>query len=123
MRPARAIPMQERRGQEHIMIRRILLGTACTLALSLGTLDAPIAQTWQEIAASEDWRLDFTVLTMAPDGSWGAATETQINHAIARAIANCKAISGAELGCGAYFTSIRGGWSLGIRCGSENILV
>ena len=60
---------------------------------------------------------------MAPDGSWGAATEPHINRAIAGAIASCKAMSGAQLGCGAYFTSIRAGWSLGIRCGREIIIV
>src|SRR6201999_3034282 len=53
----------------------------------------------------------------------GSATEPTISRAIARAIANCKAMSGAELGCGASFTSIRAGWSLGIRCGRENIIV
>ena len=65
---------------------------------------------------------DFTVLTMF-DEAWGAATDPEINRAIARAIANCKAMSGPELGCGAYLTSIRAGWSLGIRCGRENIIV
>ncbi len=65
---------------------------------------------------------DFTVLTMYGD-AWGSATEPEIGRAIARAIANCKAMSGPELGCGASFTSIRAGWSLGIRCGRENIIV
>jgi hypothetical protein len=32
-------------------------------------------------------------------------------------------MSGMELGCGAYLTTVRGGWSLGIRCGRENIIV
>ena len=106
------------------MAGRLFLGAACALGITFGTLDAPRAQSnWREIAASEDWMLDFTVLTMAPDGAWGVATEPLINRAIAVAIANCKAMSGMELGCGAYSTSIRAGWSLGIRCGRENILV
>ena len=70
-------------------------------------------------AANDDW----TVLTMAPDGSWGTATSYPINRAIAFAIANCKIEHQREIGCGALFTSIQAGWSLGIRCGRENIVV
>ena len=59
---------------------------------------------------------------MAPDGSWGVATEPFINRAIAEAIRMCRGMSGRELGCGAVLTSVQAGWSLGIRCGQENIL-
>ena len=104
------------------MIGRIFLGLTCAMALSLGQFGARAQSNWQELAASEDWMHDFTVLTMFDD-AWGAATDPAINRAIARAIANCKAMSGAELGCGGYFTSIRAGWSLGIRCGREIIIV
>ena len=69
--------------------------------------------------ASDDW----TVLTMAPDGSWGAATSYPIDQAIAAAIANCRIAYQREIGCGAIFTSIQLGWSLGIRCGDRNIVV
>ena len=68
------------------------------------------------------WTFDFTVLTMAPDGAWGTATDPRVNRAIDLAIRNCKAMSGAALGCGAYQTIVRGGWSLGIRCGRDNII-
>jgi hypothetical protein len=104
------------------MIGRILLGLTCAMAISLGPIGVRAQSSWQELAASEDWMHDFTVLTMF-DEAWGAATDTAINRAIARAIATCKAISGAKLGCGAYFTSIRAGWSLGIRCGRDTIIV
>jgi hypothetical protein len=66
--------------------------------------------------------LDFTVLTMHGE-AWGSATEPGINRAIARPIANCKAMSGTQLGCGASFTTTRAGWSLGLRCGGETIIV
>ena len=72
--------------------------------------------------AIEEWAHDFTVLTMAPDGAWGTATDPRINRAIYLAISNCKIMSGAALGCGAYLTTVRGGWSLAIRCGGENII-
>ena len=106
------------------MIGRTLLGSACMLAVILGALDSSIAQlNSPQPAAIEEWAHDFTVLTMAPDGAWGTATDARINRAIFLAISNCKAMSGAALGCGAYSTSVRGGWSLGIRCGRENIIV
>ncbi len=105
------------------MLRRIILGTACALALTLGALVAAFAQSASlQPAAIEEWAHDFTVLTMAPDGAWGTATDPRINRAIHLAIGNCKVMSGAELGCGAYLTTVRGGWSLGIRCGGENII-
>ena len=100
---------------------RIGLGIVCALAVAFA-LQAR-AQTWREIADSEDWMHDFTVLTMAPDGAWGTATEQFAGVAIANAVARCKAMSSAKLGCGAHFTSVRAGWSLGIRCGRENIIV
>jgi hypothetical protein len=104
------------------MIGRIFLGLACAMSLGLGPFGAHAQSSWQELAAREDWMHDFTVLTMFGD-AWGSATEPDINRAIARAIANCKTMSGPELGCGAYFTSIRAGWSLGIRCGRETVIV
>jgi len=92
----------------HLPLRTAFL--AVTLATSLVTTPA---------VADDDW----TVLTIAPNGSWGAATSFSINRAIASAIANCKIEYQREIGCGAFFTSIQAGWSLGIRCGRENIVV
>ena len=106
------------------MVGRNYFQATCVLAFVLsGALDGLRAQSWQEIADSEDWMHDVTVLTMAPDGAWGVATEPALNRAIAGAISNCRAKSGADLGCGAYFSTVRAGWSLGIRCGGENIIV
>jgi hypothetical protein len=106
------------------MVRRSILGTAVAVAFTLGALAAALAQSAsRQPEAIEEWAHDFTVLTMAPDGAWGTATDPQVNRAIFLAIGNCKAMSGMELGCGAYLTTVRGGWSLGIRCGHENIIV
>ena len=106
------------------MSARSILGPAVALAVILGAIDAPLAQSAsQQPAAIEEWAHDFTVLTMAPDGAWGTATDSRINRAIFLAISNCKAMSHAALGCGAYLATVRGGWSLGIRCGGENIIV
>jgi hypothetical protein len=103
------------------MIGRIFLGLACAMALGLGQVGAHAQSRWQALAADEDWMHDFTVLTVFNE-AWGVATDPDINRAIAHAIANCKAMSGPELGCGARFTSVRAGWSLGIRCGRETVI-
>lgn len=107
-------------------IRRAFLGIAPMCVLVFGTFGATFAQPALSprapapLGASVD---HWTVLTMATDGSWGVATDELISWAIARAIAGCKRMSRAELGCGAAFKAIQAGWSLGIRCGEENIIV
>lgn len=105
------------------MVARRISGTACALAITFGALDAPLAQSAStQPAAIEEWAPDFTVLTMT-GGAWGTATDPRVNRAIHLAIERCKAMSGAKIGCGAYLTTVRGGWSLGIQCGRENIIV
>jgi hypothetical protein len=66
---------------------------------------------------------DWTVVTIAPDGSWGSATEPSLGQALAKAIGNCKAMSGREIGCGAQSRAIKSGWILATRCGDTNIVV
>jgi hypothetical protein len=73
--------------------------------------------------ADEYWMHDFVVLTMAPDGAWGIGVDPVVDRAIATAIANCKAMSGLNIGCGSQMTTVRAGWSVGFRCGRHNILV
>jgi hypothetical protein len=104
------------------MVGQILKGAACALAVSLCALSEPVAQS-SFTEPLQEWERDWTVLTMAPDGAWGTATEMGVIEALAHAISNCRAMSGAEVGCGAHFTTIRAGWSLGSRCGEKNIIV
>jgi hypothetical protein len=59
---------------------------------------------------------------MAPDGSWGAATEAYIYQAIARAVSNCRKMSRHKIGCGAQLSVIRFGWTIALRCGNMNII-
>jgi hypothetical protein len=66
---------------------------------------------------------DWTVVTMAPDGSWGSATEPSVGQALVKAIGNCKAMSGTNIGCGAQSRAIQAGWIVATRCGDRNILV
>ena len=110
------------RGME--MIGRILL--VCAMVLGFGQFNAPAQSRSGKLAASQDraqdWAHDYTVLTIYGN-AWGAATDPIFDRAIARAIADCNAMSGTELGCGAFFISVQAGWSLGIRCGRKNIVV
>ena len=65
---------------------------------------------------------DWTVVTMARDGSWGVATASSLNHAIPAAIRDCRAMRGTPNGCGAQFEAIRTGWALGSLCGDHRII-
>jgi hypothetical protein len=74
---------------------------------------------------ADDARDDYpyrTVLTLAPDGSWGTATDSDTASAIAAAIRDCKAMSRRANSCGAKFTTVFKGWSLAVLCGDETII-
>ncbi len=114
--------------------RRALCIAACVSALAITAQRSCFAQAqspWRDSAAAsssagagtEFDAAPTTVLTMAPNGSWGAATDDLVSTAIAKAIARCNGRRQRAIGCGASFTTIRGGWSLGIRCGQQSILV
>jgi len=98
------------------MNRHLLRSAVCLLVLTLGAPCSAFTQAEFETAPT-------TVLTMAPNGAWGAATADSVGAAIAAAIARCNGRHQRAIGCGAAYTTIRGGWSLGLRCGEENILV
>jgi hypothetical protein len=109
------------------MASRLILRTACVLAISLGTAAPSLAQSAApppatSAVANEDSRSDMTVVTVAPDGSWGVATESSTSRAIANAIVDCRSRYQHDIGCGHKMTSIRAGWSIAIRCGDSAIL-
>jgi hypothetical protein len=72
-------------------------------------------------AAEED--PDWTVVTIARDGSWGVATSAAQVGAIADAIRDCQEMSNTQSDCGAEFTAVRGGWTLALLCGDHRVLV
>jgi len=74
------------------------------------------------IAAAEDWERDWTVVTMAYNGSWGVGIGYPIADAIAAAIRECRAMSSGGNDCGAALATSRGGWIIGLRCGDHRIL-
>ena len=98
---------------------------ACVLAVGLCAFNIAQAQSPSrdnvelDVSASDG---RWTVVTMTLDGSWGAATESMSNRAIANAVADCKFNYRENIGCGAYQVAVQQGWVLGFRCGNENIL-
>jgi hypothetical protein len=112
------------------MSEQAVRAIACALALTASAIGPSLAQTnatgndpTTVGAAGIGFSTASTALTMAPDGSWGAATDASVGAAIAAAIAACRKMYQRDIGCGAHFTVMRAGWSLGIRCGNENIIV
>lgn len=108
------------------MSKKIILSTAFALAINVHAANPSVAQSnlsRPSIKTENDWQKDVTVLTIAPDGTWGAATAPSINDAIAHAIGDCQRKHGRQLGCGHQMTFNRGGWSVAIRCGRENIVL
>jgi hypothetical protein len=108
-----------------ILIKLRSFSTVCAFAAGLGVFNIAQAQSPSldnvklDVSASDG---RWTVLTMAPDGSWGAATESMSHRAIGNAIADCSFKHRENIGCGAYQVAVQQGWILGIRCGNENIL-
>jgi hypothetical protein len=72
--------------------------------------------------AADDWDQDWTVVTMAHNGSWGIGTHRHVTSALASAISDCRAMSTTTSDCGAESVSSRGGLVLGLRCGDYIIL-
>jgi hypothetical protein len=97
-------------------IAATLIGTGAPYAQEMAKRMVPV----QVAPAPVDH--DWTVITMAPDGATGVATAATAGQAIARAIRNCKAISGERIGCGAQSRAIRAGWIVAFRCGTRNII-
>ena len=66
---------------------------------------------------------EWTVVTLARDGSWGVGTAEHYGPALASALRKCEAMSDGQSDCGAEVTAVRQGWTLGILCGDHRVLV
>jgi hypothetical protein len=110
---------------EQSKVLRIAFVLAIGVAVGFGAFNSARAQSTSphdvalEVSASDG---RWTALTIAPDGSWGVATESMSNRAIANAIAECRFKYRRPVGCGGYQIMVQQGWILAIRCGDENIL-
>ncbi len=72
---------------------------------------------------AEDCDRDWTVATMARDGSWGVGIDRHMAAANAAAIRECRAMSDGASDCGAELAAVRDGWIVGVRCDDHRILV
>lgn len=71
----------------------------------------------------EPWERDWVALTIAQNGSWGAATNSNLTRAMMQAIRQCFAKSGAMGNdCGAEITTVRASWSLAYACGDYTFI-
>jgi hypothetical protein len=66
---------------------------------------------------------EWTVVTLARDGSWGVGTSEHYGLALASALRKCEAMSVGHSDCGAEVTAVRQGWTLGSLCGDHRVLV
>jgi hypothetical protein len=66
---------------------------------------------------------EWTVVTLALDGSWGVGTSEHYGPALASALRKCNAMSKEQSDCGAEVTAVRQGWTVGILCGDHRVLV
>jgi hypothetical protein len=66
---------------------------------------------------------EWTVVTLARDGSWGVGTSEYYGPALASALRKCEAMSDGQSDCGAEVTAVRQGWTLGSLCGDHRVLV
>jgi hypothetical protein len=105
LRPRRAKSIEERRMSGLIRRLPILL---CALLMG-----AP-----QCMASDDNW----TVVTLARDGSWGVACRSTQAQAIAEAIRSCRAMAGPSSDCGAQFAATRGGWTVVNLCGDHKVI-
>jgi len=72
-----------------------------------------------DLASAEQW----LALTLAPDGTWGAAARDNSNAAIGAAIAQCAERSPrpatSVTGCGALLRLAQNGWGIAEICGAR----
>jgi len=68
------------------------------------------------------WDHDWTVVTLARDGSWGVASHSSQPQAMAEAIRRCKATARDANDCGAHSAAAKGGWIVANLCGGYKLI-
>ena len=111
-----------------MLLRSSMAVFAATISIDLWSEACPAAELNVPPSASTDTDInsgskDITVVAIAPDGTWGVATDPIIGRAIANAMDECKSKYQSKIGCGSRILFVRGGWSIGKRCGNQSIFV
>ena len=73
--------------------------------------------------AAADEETNWTVLTVAGNGSWGIASARTQGEAITGALLRCQAMTADESDCGAEFVAFRSGVALALMCGDHRVIV
>jgi hypothetical protein len=73
------------------------------------------------LSAAEE--ANWTVLTVALNGSWGIASARTQGEAIAGALLRCRAMRADASDCGAEFVAFRSGLALALMCGDHHVIV
>jgi hypothetical protein len=97
---------------------------AAALLASIATISllAPTVATRAD-ASPEVWDRDWVALTVARNGTWGAATNANLTRAMMQAIRDCMRKSAAAGNdCGAEITTVRASWSLAYACGEYTFI-
>ena len=72
-------------------------------------------------AAAEE--TNWTVLTVARNGSWGIARAITQGEAISGALLRCQAMTADESDCGGELVAFRSGLALALMCGDYRVIV
>ena len=103
------------------LLRCTLIATLCVVSPAHGQSPSLFADYFG--ADEADWRPEATAVAMAPDGTWGVATGALRQDALVKAIEDCRRKTRRGTGCGSQSLVTRGGWVLGFRCGTHNLLL
>jgi hypothetical protein len=122
--------MKAIREEDAMLLRTSVPVFAATVSLGLWS-EACFGGEWSAAelsgppaANTDEYRQkDLTVMAIAPDGTWGVATDPITGRAIANAMAECKKKYQSKIGCGSQIITIRGGWGIGMHCGNRSIFV
>ena len=99
--------------------RRSVVGQPAVLRILLACFAALLAAPGPSAAEEANW----TVLTVARNGSWGIASARTQGEAIADALLRCRAMTGDASDCGAEFVAFRSGVALALMCGDHHVIV
>ena len=99
--------------------RRSVVGRPASPRLLMACFAALLAAPGPSAAEEANW----TVLTVARNGSWGIASARTQGEAIAGALLRCRAMRADASDCGAELVAFRSGLALALMCGDHHVIV
>lgn len=109
-------PVRSKRDQRRASVFKLLAVVAAAGGIALAT-------SGRANTGMADWEHDWVALTIARNGTWGAAISGNLTRAMMQAIRDCSAKSGpVGNDCGAEITTVRAAWSLAYACGDYTFI-